>query len=107
MAEASDRRQHARFNQDPPLEVKVMSARTVSGQALDISEGGMLIDAEMGQPRVGSELQLKFRLPSMKDRIVVRAEVVRHADGRRFGVKFLRLDASQLTAIASYVKSLG
>jgi c-di-GMP-binding flagellar brake protein YcgR len=105
--QAPNRRQHERAPQQPPLEVKVMAARTVSGVAFDVSEGGMLIDAEMAQPRVGSELQLKFRLPGAKERTMVRAEVVRHADGKKFGVKFLRLDAGQLAAIAAFVKAGG
>lgn len=104
MASAEERRQHERVGVDPPLEVKVLAARTVSGLALDVSEGGMLIQAEMSPPRPGSELQIKFRLPGDKQRTVVRAEVVRQAGGKQFGVRFLRLDAGVLSAIASYVK---
>ena len=101
-----DRREHDRSPQTPPLEVKVMGARTVSGTAHDLSEGGMLIEAEMSPPRLGSEMELKFRLPGAKQRTVVRAEVMRHAGSKRFGVRFLRLDEGQLSAITDYVKAL-
>jgi len=101
---SEERRQHERLPQRPPLEVKVMAARTISGIAVDVSEGGMLVEAEMAHPRLGSELQLKFSLPGSKERTKIRVEVVRHAGPKRFGVRFLRLDASQLSAITAYVR---
>jgi hypothetical protein len=65
----------------------------------------MLIEAEMSPPRLGSELQLKFRLPGEKERTLIRAEVVRHAPGGQFGVKFLRLSHDQLAAIDRYLQT--
>ena len=103
--DAEDRREHPRAPNKPPLEVKVTAARTVSAIARDISKGGMLLEAEMAPPKIGSELQLKFRLPGEKERTLIRAAVVRHAPGGLFGVKFLRLAADQLAALDRYVNA--
>jgi c-di-GMP-binding flagellar brake protein YcgR len=103
---SQERRQTPRAESSPPLEVKVeVGGRTIPGVALDVSQGGMLLDTQSAAPPDDTELHVKFRLPGRKQRITARAEVVRQAGASRFGVRFLMLGSEELAALDAFVKS--
>lgn len=101
-----DRREALRVSREP-LEVKVLGTRTANGRALDVSTSGMLLEVDQPPPRVGSEVQLKLRLPGAKTRMTPTAVVVRHSGPREFAVRFLRLSNDELEALQQYVELEG
>lgn len=99
----AERRATPRAQSRSPFEVKVLGAKTLSGLAHDLSPGGMLVELEGALPRVGVEVQVKFRLPGDKERMVVNADVVRHAGPKLAGLRFLRLSTAELARLERYV----
>lgn len=83
--------------------VRLAGARTVTGQILNVSEGGLLVEAGRAPFSVGSELAITFSLPGRDRPIAARAEVVRQ-QGTQIGLRFLRLSADELQAIAAWVR---
>lgn len=98
-----ERRASKRSNAHAPFEVKLLGARTLSGVAHDVSSGGMLLEIEGALPRIGAEVQLKFKLPGDKERMTANATVVRHAGPKLAGLRFLRLSTSELSRLQRFV----
>ncbi len=100
-----ERRASPRVASQPRFEVKLLGAKTLTAVAHDISPGGMLLEVDGALPRIGLELQAKFRLPGEKTRMVVNAEVVRHAGPKLFGMRFLRLSNDELSRLQRFVEA--
>lgn len=99
-----ERRATPRVQAQPPFEVKVLGAKTLSAIAHDISPGGMLLELEGALPRVGAMVQVKFKLPGDKERMVANVDVVRHAGPKLVGVRFLRLSTADMSRLQRYVE---
>lgn len=84
--------------------VRILSPRSVSGLAVDISESGLQI-ALQRPPLVpeGKEVQVQFQLDRKQRPITVRGEVMRHADRVSMGIRFLMLPVEEMQAIAKVV----
>lgn len=97
-----DRRENPRVTARPPLEVKVLGAKTLSGTAVDLSPGGILLEVDGALLRVGSEVQVKVQLPGELGRILANAVVVRHAGPKRMALRFLRVPSDVLAQLQRY-----
>lgn len=84
--------------------VRILSPRSASGVAVDISESGLLVALER-PPLVpeGKEIQVQFQLDRKQRPITLRGQVMRHADRVSMGIKFLMLPMEEVQAIAKLV----
>ena len=91
-----------------PLETEVdclLGPRKITGRTLNISQDGILFEAE-GAPPPGSEIRLLFRLPNLPQTIApIEAEgvVIRLGSQHRVGVRFTRLSPEDRQRIGSFV----
>ena len=97
-----DRRKSARIPWDG--RVKIAGARTVFGTIVNLSDGGLLIEAGRSPFSVGSEVAVTFTLPGRDRPIAARAEVLRQESAGRLGLRFLRLSSEEHQAISAWVR---
>ena len=82
-------RKQARFDVSFDVETRLRHrADTQRGLALNISAGGILIDARGLQLHAGDDVSLSFRLPAMDSPVEGRARVVRQPVEERLGLRF-------------------
>lgn len=84
--------------------VKLAGVKTLTGRILNVSEGGLLVEATGSRFAPGNEVIATFTLPGRDKPIAARSEVVRQEGSGRIGLRFLRLDAEEQKAIAAYVR---
>jgi len=83
------------------LEVRYGAQELASGQAMDISEGGIGFTGEVTYP-VGSELEICFRRAAPVGWFKARG-VVRHSGADRMGVQFVGLGIFDRTRILEMI----
>ena len=85
---------NARFGKRLSIRCSLVVAKGVQvgeGWVFDLSMRGCLVDGSV-RAKAGDRLQLRLCLPDSHPSICVSAAVVRWAQGRRFGVEFMRVD---------------
>jgi CheY-like chemotaxis protein len=84
----------------------VVSCRTEGHQftsgSLNISEGGMLLDASGGL-EAGQQVELLFSLPPTPGQLNPHAQVIRREPPDRMAVKFVGLSAESREAVQAYI----
>lgn len=102
-AEVRARRKHARAPYATPVYVSWAGAET-DGRSEDVSEGGMLVTVASAPP-VGTQVSLRFELPSGRGQAVANGRVKWRKAGRRrdaIGIEFLSIGDEARRAIADY-----
>ena len=109
-----DRRKHPRFSIHLPVEYwQIDNSESVSGQALDISEGGLLLYLPQ-EIEVGQNIRLKLFIgsgPELKS-IEALARVVwkdihwGKEEDHRIGVKFVDISAKDMDKLKDYLNTL-
>jgi len=85
------------------VRTRVLSPRSMSGLAVNLSETGMLLEIERPPlVPIGKDLQLQFQLPGARA-ITTRATVVRHDGKNRMGVRFVMMSNDELLLIRHFV----
>ncbi|HYX71003.1 MAG TPA: PilZ domain-containing protein [Terriglobales bacterium] len=92
-------RAHPRWPAD--LEVRYGSQELASGQAMDISEGGIGFTGAVKYP-VGSDIEICFRQKSVAGWFKARG-VVRHSAQERMGAQFVGLGMFDRTRILELI----
>ncbi len=78
------------------------TVQQVQGTALNISASGMLLECAAALP-VGTDVDLRFRLPGSREDVVGCGTVVRHDSPGRYGLRFYALERDGAARIASFV----
>lgn len=97
-------RKEARFAVTLAVETTGAFGSTPSGgQALNLSESGMLIEADVPLG-LGDDLELSFQLSEDGAPVRVHGRVRRIAAGTRFGIEFLRFEGDGAETIRAFVE---
>jgi c-di-GMP-binding flagellar brake protein YcgR len=110
-----ERRKHPRFNIDLPVEYYLIPARIGgSGQAINVSEGGLLVYFTE-RVEIGQHLQLKLFFPSGSElkTIEMVTEVVwvdihlgKDWGDFRSGLRFVDISADNMNRLKAFLRSL-
>jgi len=77
----------------------------VSGESFDLGPGGIGLIGPKHYP-VGSELDIHFRAPASEQDLMKMKAVVRHSTGRRMGLQFVNVRASEHAKIMQTIELL-
>lgn len=87
------------------VRTRVLSPRSMSGLAVNLSESGMLLEIERPPlVPIGKDLQLQFHLPGTARPITTRATVMRHEGKTRMGIRFVMMPSDELVLIRSFIE---
>ncbi len=110
-----ERRRHPRFNIDLPVEYYLIPSKSGgSGQAINVSEGGLLVYLTE-KVEIGQHLQLKLFFPSgfQLKRIEMVVEVVwidihvgKDWGDFRSGLRFIDISTDNLDRLKTFLRSL-
>lgn len=97
-------RRHVRV----PVRIKVHvpdsgKVQRAIGYSINLASGGLLLEIE-SDLYVGSQIDLRFRLPESQVAIETRAEVVRNEGNNRYGLQFVDLDERDSKILLSYTR---
>jgi hypothetical protein len=100
-------RKQARFDVSFDVEARLRHrADPQRGLALNISAGGILIDARGLQLHAGDDVSLSLRLPAMDSPVEGRARVVRHPVEERLGLRFEAFSGNGDARIREFLSGL-
>lgn len=101
-------RRQARFDVSFDVETRLRHrAEAQHGLALNISAGGILIDAQGLQLQAGDDVSLSLRLPAMDAPVEGRARVVRQPKEERLGLRFEAFSGNGDARIREFLSALG
>jgi hypothetical protein len=86
------------------VRTRVLSPRSMSGLAVNLSESGMLLEIERPPlVPIGKDIQLQFQLPDAPRAITTRATVTRHDGKNRMGIRFVMMPSDELVLIRAFI----